>query len=360
MDPGRSRCGALQYRSDHRRGKLSAAQSFAAPADANGDGIYDITVRATDAGGQFDQRNVQLTLTAASIAEPRLPSTSPAPSVPVPPPAAPPVASPLPPLAPQLGVPLGLAVDGGVAPANLAGSPVPASWSAAPAAIVASQFDLNALPPTAAGQPSTFSLTHLSQEQALAYLRAEDLKAPALNGHYLFVYQGVPDLRLLADGQAMLRVPTDAFAHTDSSAVVHFEARLANGNPLPGWLRFDGLRGVFSGTPPPGAEETLEIEIIARDSEGREARTQFTLEIDDLRLRADAAGLALGLDVDKEEVEKARLEAAKQANETRAATQAVTAMAGIRPAKTGAASFSDQVSAAKIHRDPLLDRIASF
>jgi hypothetical protein len=236
---------------------------------------------------------------------------------------------------------------------------VPASWSAAPAGGVASPIDLNALPPAAAGLPSTFSLTRLSQEQALGYLRAEDLKAPAINGHYLFVYQGVPDLRLLADGQAMLRVPTDAFAHTDPSAVVHLEARLANGNPLPGWLRFDGVRGVFSGTPPPGAEETLEVEIIARDSEGREARTQFTLEINDLRLRAGAAGLALGLDVDKEEAEKARLEAAKHANENRAAAQAVTATAGVRPAKTGAASFSDQVSAAKTHRDPLLDRIAS-
>ena len=143
---------------------LSAAQSFAAPADANGDGIYDITVRATDGSGQFDQRNVQLTLTEASIAEPRLPSTGTAlPASQPAAPTAPQLAPPLPPLAPRVGEPaLGLPVDGGVAPANLAGSPVPASWSAAPAAIVASQFDLNALPPTAAGQLSTFSLTHLS------------------------------------------------------------------------------------------------------------------------------------------------------------------------------------------------------
>ena len=152
--------------------------------------------------------------------------------------------------------------------------PDPTSPTPRPASLVggvASPNDLNALAPAAAALTSIFSLTHLSQEQALAYLRAEDLKAPALNGHYLFVYQGVPDLRLLADGQAMLRVPTDAFAHTDSSAVVHFEARLANGNPLPGWLRFDGLRGVFSGTPPPGAEETLEIEVIA-DAWGQELK----------------------------------------------------------------------------------------
>jgi hypothetical protein len=339
---------------------LSAPQSFAAPADANGDGVYDITVRATDGSGQFDQRNVQLTLTEASIAQPQLPSTGTALPASLPAaPTAPQIAPPLQPLAPRVGEPaLGLPVDGGVAPANLAGSPVPASWSAAPGAGVASQFDLNALPPTAAGHPSTFSLTHLSQEQALAHLRAEDVNAPAINGHYLFVYQGVADLRLLADGQVMLRVPTDAFAHSDSSAVVHLEARLANGNPLPGWLRFDGLRGLFTGTPPQGVEETLEVEIIARDTEGREARTQFTLEIEAMRLRAAAAGLALRMEVDKEEVEKARLEAAKQANEGRAATQAVSATAGIRPGKAGAASFSDQVSAAKTQRDPLLDRIA--
>jgi hypothetical protein len=77
-----------------------------------------------------------------------------------------------------------------------------------------------------------------------------------------------------------------------------------------------------------------------------------------MRLRPGAAGLALGMDVDKEEAEKARLEAARQAGEGRPASKAAIATAGIRPARPGAASFSDQVSAAKTQRDPLLDRIA--
>jgi hypothetical protein len=157
----------------------------------------------------------------------------------------------------------------------------------------------------------------------------------------------VPDMRLLVQDSGFLRVPINAFAHTDPSAVVTLEARLSDGSPLPGWLRFDGLRGVFSGTPPEGVEQTLEIEVVARDTEGREARTQFTLEIDAVRTSAAAAALTLGLDVDKEEAEKARLAAAK----------AGTATAAVRPAQPGAASFSDQVSAAKTQRDPLLDRI---
>jgi hypothetical protein len=344
---------------------LNAAQSFASPADANGDGIYDITVRATDGGGQFDQRNVQLTLTpvpatpTADVAQPQLPSIGTAPSTPLSAaPAAPQLTPALPPIAPQFADPtLGLPVDGGVAAANLAGTP-----GAAPIGAPSREpsiLDLNALPPTGAGEPSTFNLTRLSQEQALAHLRVDQILATETGGHRLFVYHGVPDMRLLTDGLTMLRVPTDAFAHTDPSAVVQLEARLANGSPLPGWLRFDGLRGVFSGTPPQGIEETLEVEVVARDTEGREARTQFTLEIDAMRLRPAAADLALGMDVDKVEAERARLEASRQAGEGRTGGKAVTAKAGVRPGKPGAASFSDQVSAAKTQRDPLLDRIAS-
>jgi len=331
---------------------LNAAQNFASPADANGDGIYQITVRATDGAGQFDQRNVQLTLTEvpvappATVTQPQVPSTGTAPSTAVPAtPAAPPIAPALPPVAPQFADPaLGLPVDGGVSPSNLAVAPIaPAPLSPA-ASGAPGIIDLNALPPTAAGVPSTFALTRLSRDDAAAHLRGAEIVPPETNGHRLFVYQGVPDMRLLVQDSAVLRVPTDAFAHTDPSAVVHLEARLANGSPLPGWLRFDGLRGVFSGTPPEGADETLEVEVLARDTEGREARTQFTLEIDALRTPASAAGLALGLDVDKEEAEKAR--------------KAGTATAAVRPAKAGAASFSDQVGAAKAKRDPLLDRIA--
>jgi VCBS repeat-containing protein len=345
---------------------LNAAQSFAAPGDADADGVYEITVRATDSGGLFNDRSVQLTLTQAPAAPatgttatgttaiPVASSGSAAPPPPLVAPAAPLQGSVPAPVAPAFAESyLGLPVDRGVAPANLAGVPGGASRAGAPGG-----FDLNALPPTAAGplEPSTFGLTRLSQDQAIAHLRLEGSLPQEINGHRLFVYHGIPDMRLLAEGRAMLRIPADAFAHTDPTAVVHLEARLANGSPLPGWLRFDGLWGVFSGIPPEGAEDTLEIEIVARDTEGREARTRFTLEIDALRNVAGAAGIALGLDVDKEEAEKARKQAAA---EGRPAPKAGTATAEVRPAKPGAASFSDQVGAAKTQRDPLLDRITS-
>ena len=60
----------------------------------------------------------------------------------------------------------------------------------------------------------------------------------------------------------------------------------------------------------------------------------------------DAPDLMLGLDVDAKEKEKKRLEAAKRAKG--AADKAIPA-----------ASFTDQIRAAKTARDPLLDKLVS-
>jgi VCBS repeat-containing protein len=347
---------------------LTSAQDFDTPGDANADGVYEITVRATDSGGLFDQRNVQLTLTDAVVippAPPLVPADEPAnpmagQSAPPPPfptaPASQPVLPDFAPRAPQpADRPLGLPVDAATPASNLGAVGLPGAASPAAPAIA----DLNALPPTGAGPAATFGLVRLSVLDAGSHLRQTGaILQHDAGGHHLFVYHGVPDMRLLADNSAVLRVPGDAFAHTDPAARVYLEARLANGAPLPGWLKFDGLRGVFSGTPPEGVDGTLEVEVVARDTEGREARTKFALEIEELRAQAAAAGLALGLDVDKEEAEKVRQELARQAHRTHMAEQAKAATAGVRPAKPGAASFSDQVNAAKTQRDPLLDRIS--
>jgi hypothetical protein len=162
-------------------------------------------------------------------------------------------------------------------------------------------------------------------------------------------------MELTQDTLGSLRVPEDAFAHTDPAAVVQLEARLADGRPLPAWLKFDGVRGTFRGVPPDGLSGALEIEVVARDLEGREARTRFVLLVEDLRAEGlgDAAAgassdLLLGLDVDAKEKEKKRLEAAKRA---------AAAKAGADVKAVPAASFTDQVRAAKTARDPLLDKL---
>jgi hypothetical protein len=182
-------------------------------------------------------------------------------------------------------------------------------------------------------------------------------------GHRLFVFAASDNLQLAFGSKGFAQVPSDAFAHTDPNAIVVLEARLASGAPLPSWLSFDGVKGVFSGVPPAGSGDMLEIEIVARDTEGRLARAVFTLVLSDAQLteRAtiDESGAELGMDVDKDEKEKARREAA-EAERQAGQKDAQKARLGPdgKPLKQGATTFSDQLKAAKGARDPLLDRIA--
>jgi len=217
-------------------------------------------------------------------------------------------------------MPLGLPVDGSVPVSNLAAQPTEARvrWA----------------------DGSTAGLEGGSVAGGFPLLRLESGQADRL-----FVYHGIPDMRLVG-GTDALAVPQDAFAHTDPHALVILEARLASGEPLPAWLSFDGARGEFAGTPPQGWQDLItEVEVIARDTEGHEAHAFFALQID----------TQLGLDVDKQEAEKAekaRLEAAREAALARPA-----GAGGSTPQRQGSASFSDQLAAAKA-KDPLLERIA--
>jgi hypothetical protein len=99
--------------------------------------------------------------------------------------------------------------------------------------------------------------------------------------------------------------------------------------------------------PPEGLEGTLEVEVVARDTEDREARTTFELDLDALREAAAAAAArdsVLGLDVDKDEAARAKLKAKGEAK-------------GEKPAVRGTPTFSDQMRVAKAKADPLLDKI---
>jgi len=65
--------------------------------------------------------------------------------------------------------------------------------------------------------------------------------------------------------------------------VLHLAARLADGRPLPPWLRFDPKRRRFSGQAPAAFAEELTIAVVASDVDGLEVTSSF-------RLRAVAAG----------------------------------------------------------------------
>ncbi|MES1264687.1 MAG: putative Ig domain-containing protein, partial [Variovorax sp.] len=253
---------------------------------------------------------------------------------------------------------LGMPVDPGVAPSNLG---VSRPGSAAPGDAASAIAAINALPATAAGPVAEglrgFPVAWVSAADAA--LNAQS-SAFGVTEHRLFVFHGIPNNQLEHNGPSELRIPSDAFAHTDPVAVVLLEARLADGRPLPDWLKFDRMQGTLSGEPPEGLAGELDIEVIARDTEGREARTAFKLSIEAIRTAEKGAAPAernieLGLDVDQKEAEKARLAAERAAAEARSGA-AKPGDGKARP--QGAAGFSEQLRGAKAARDLLVDRVA--
>jgi hypothetical protein len=74
-------------------------------------------------------------------------------------------------------------------------------------------------------------------------------------------------------------VPATTFAHTDPSAAVALSAALADGKPLPGWLKFNPITGEFRGIAPANYEGSLEITVVAIDNHGSKAVTRFKVDL---------------------------------------------------------------------------------
>jgi hypothetical protein len=76
-----------------------------------------------------------------------------------------------------------------------------------------------------------------------------------------------------------IAVPRDLFAHTRSDVSIALTATQANNQPLPNWIQFDPVRGVFSGTPPEGFAAEVVVKLMAIDSEGRQVVTTFRIKV---------------------------------------------------------------------------------
>jgi outer membrane lipoprotein-sorting protein len=72
-------------------------------------------------------------------------------------------------------------------------------------------------------------------------------------------------------------IPANTFSDLDS-ATLTIAASLANGSPLPNWLTFDPETGTFSGTPPPDANGTVQLRVVASDGTSSVANV-FTLNV---------------------------------------------------------------------------------
>jgi AAA family ATP:ADP antiporter len=89
----------------------------------------------------------------------------------------------------------------------------------------------------------------------------------------------IPDVTCHAGRPVEHHVPADAFVDADPGDVLHLAARLADGRPLPAWLRFDAKRRRFFGQPPVAAYEELTITVVASDVDGLEVASSFRLAV---------------------------------------------------------------------------------
>jgi AAA family ATP:ADP antiporter len=72
-------------------------------------------------------------------------------------------------------------------------------------------------------------------------------------------------------------VAEDAFRDADPGDVLHLQAMLESGRPLPPWLRFDPRSRTFAGVAPTDVVEEFAITVIASDVDGMQARSRFVV-----------------------------------------------------------------------------------
>jgi AAA family ATP:ADP antiporter len=89
--------------------------------------------------------------------------------------------------------------------------------------------------------------------------------------------EAIPDFACVAGQRIDHRVPDDAFVDADPGDVLQVRARLADGRPLPQWLRFDARSRCFTGSAPEGFAGELRIVVVASDVDGLEAVSGFRI-----------------------------------------------------------------------------------
>jgi fimbrial isopeptide formation D2 family protein/uncharacterized repeat protein (TIGR01451 family) len=88
-----------------------------------------------------------------------------------------------------------------------------------------------------------------------------------------FWLSGTVDNKLMIETKEMaFQVSKAIFQHSNPGEALSFEAELADGSPIPGWLAFDSGDLSFKGTPPKGSPEAIEIVVIAKDTRGEEIK----------------------------------------------------------------------------------------
>src|SRR5207245_2942698 len=89
----------------------------------------------------------------------------------------------------------------------------------------------------------------------------------------------IADQTTAEDAAFSFQVPANTFADQDAGDTLTLSATLANGDPLPTWLSFDGTTNTFSGTPDNAEMGSLSLRVMATDAGNLSAADTFALTV---------------------------------------------------------------------------------
>lgn len=154
-------------------------------------------------------------------------------------------------------------LPGGGLPAWLSFDPLTRTFSGTPANSDVGQVIINVIATDSSGASVTDSFT-------ITVANTND--AP-------MVANPIPDRNAVEDTPFNFQFASNTFSDVDATDVLTYSARLADGNPLPGWLSFDPATRTFSGTPTNNDVSTLSITVTASDGKGGSAADTFDLVV---------------------------------------------------------------------------------
>ncbi|MGV0986659.1 MAG: putative Ig domain-containing protein, partial [Limnohabitans sp.] len=206
-------------------------------------GTYNVRVSATDAAGNVSYQDLRIIVTPhPAVNRPDVAVSSPVRTV-------------QPSVMEDTTMP--------VIPVNIVSVPAPSAYLVQSSERVAS-IEVPAMGRTVNG----FSVPVLNRESA--------------SSPEVMVLRGMSDQSAVRVGSQLVvnfEVPASTFAHTDPSAVVTLTAVMADGKPLPAWLKFNPLTGEFRGIAPANYSGLLELSMVATDNQGSKAVTRFKIDL---------------------------------------------------------------------------------
>jgi hypothetical protein len=135
----------------------------------------------------------------------------------------------------------------------------------------------SALPPTVqsniASPEPAMNIVDVKTSSSGYQIPVNDSAPPGLT-----IYRGVTD-QFVQGTEVSVKVslPFDAFIHSNKDAVIKLQAKQSDDSPLPNWVQFDPVSGVFEVIAPKGFKGKVDVKVVARDDEGREVTAMFQL-----------------------------------------------------------------------------------